>query len=151
MGGEGAGLREEEVLGEAEELLVVRVSEDSRKKVVYIKDLSTSGLHQRPVNKWFTSKTCQQVVYIKDLSTSGLHQRPVNKWFTSKTCQQVVYINNLSTQSCEKIYSFLAPLLSQGPDISFILKIDSFPLLFFPIQRPNLIHYSPFVGCMKSV
>ena len=50
MGGEGAGLREEEVLGEAEELLVVRVSEESRKKVVYIKDLSTSGLHQQPVN-----------------------------------------------------------------------------------------------------
>ena len=45
MGGEGAGLREEEVLGDAEELLVVRVSEESRKKAVYIKDLSTSGLH----------------------------------------------------------------------------------------------------------
>lgn len=59
MGGEGAGLREEEVLGDAEELLVVRVSEESRKKAVYIKDLSTSGLHQRPVIKWFTSKTCQ--------------------------------------------------------------------------------------------
>lgn len=50
MGGEGAGLREEEVLGDAEELLVVRVSEESRKKAVYIKDLSTSGLHQKPVN-----------------------------------------------------------------------------------------------------
>ena len=128
------GLREEEVLGDAEELLVVRGSEESRKKVLYIKDLSTSALHQRPVNKCFTSKTCQQVVYINDLSTSGLHQRPVNKWFTSKTCQQVVYIKDLSTSGLHQRpvntklqkQSFFAPLLSQGLFQKFTLFFSFF-------------------------